>query len=269
MTINAPADAEYRLKAAGRTQAEDNRLAVLERLFDPLSRRRRSFVEPGWRCLEVGGGRGSMARFLAEQVGPTGEVVVTDIDTRYLDELALPNVRVVRHNILADPLEALGGPFDVVSSRLMLFLLAGGAERAVNRMAECVRPGGWLVDEDGDWGAVAPVDPNHPMTPAFDTVWRDGAWWTELGHNPWFGRTLTTLFERAGLVDLVHETTAEVFAGGSEWARWWADSIEVIGAQSPGMSTETVAAICGPFRDPSARVMSALLHSCRGRRPLD
>jgi hypothetical protein len=61
----------YRLAAAGREVAEDERLSLLEELYDPASRRRRALVEPGWRCLEVGGGRGSMAVWLAEQVGPT------------------------------------------------------------------------------------------------------------------------------------------------------------------------------------------------------
>ncbi len=44
----------------------------------------------------------------------------------------------------------------------MLFWLAGKQERAIRRMVECLRPGGWLVDEEGDWGMVAPVDPSHP-----------------------------------------------------------------------------------------------------------
>jgi signal transduction histidine kinase len=52
----------------------------VERIFDPLSRRRRELVQPGWGCLEVGAGRGSMAVWLAEQVGESGEVVATDID---------------------------------------------------------------------------------------------------------------------------------------------------------------------------------------------
>jgi ubiquinone/menaquinone biosynthesis C-methylase UbiE len=64
----------------------------LEELFDPLSRRRRALVQPGWRCLEVGAGRGSMAVWLAEQVGPTGHVVATDVDTRYLERLDVPNL---------------------------------------------------------------------------------------------------------------------------------------------------------------------------------
>src|SRR5439155_17835889 len=70
----------YRLAARGRQQAEDDRLDLLERIFDPLSRRRREMVQPGWRCLEVGAGRGSMAVWLAERVGASGQVVATDID---------------------------------------------------------------------------------------------------------------------------------------------------------------------------------------------
>ena len=59
----------YRLAARGRQEAENDRLDLLERIFDPVSRRRRELVQPGWRCLEVGAGRGSMAVWLAERVG--------------------------------------------------------------------------------------------------------------------------------------------------------------------------------------------------------
>ena len=64
--------ADYRLAAVGREADEDERLSLLEQLFDPTTRRRRALVRPGWRCLEVGAGRGSMAVWLAEQVGPSG-----------------------------------------------------------------------------------------------------------------------------------------------------------------------------------------------------
>jgi hypothetical protein len=57
---------DYRLAAVGREADEDERLSLLERLFDSTTRRRRAMVRPGWRCLEVGGGRGSMAAWLAE-----------------------------------------------------------------------------------------------------------------------------------------------------------------------------------------------------------
>ena len=82
-------DPGYRLAARGRQEAEDERLALLERIFDPLSRQRRSLVQPGWRCLEVGAGRGSMAVWLAERVGDRGHVVATDIDVSYLKALTV------------------------------------------------------------------------------------------------------------------------------------------------------------------------------------
>jgi hypothetical protein len=47
------ADPTYRLAAEGREAAEDERLSLLESIFDPTSRRRRSLVKPGWRCLRL------------------------------------------------------------------------------------------------------------------------------------------------------------------------------------------------------------------------
>jgi hypothetical protein len=98
----------YRLAAGGRQEVEDDRLSLLERILDPLSHRRRDFVRPGWRCLEVGAGRGSMAVWLAEQVGESGKVVATDIDVTYLERIHLSNLEVRRHNILNDSVDALG-----------------------------------------------------------------------------------------------------------------------------------------------------------------
>jgi ubiquinone/menaquinone biosynthesis C-methylase UbiE len=37
-------------------------------------------VRPGWRCLELGCGNGSIAQALAERVAPAGHVVASDID---------------------------------------------------------------------------------------------------------------------------------------------------------------------------------------------
>ena len=141
----------YRLAGRGREAAEDARLGLLERIYDPASRRRRGFVQPGWRCLEIGAGRGSMTAWLAELVGPAGEVVATDIDLTYLERLEHPNVSVRQHDILSDSLELLEpGSFDVVCSRLTLFHLVGHQQEAVRRMVQCLRPGGWLIDEDAD-----------------------------------------------------------------------------------------------------------------------
>jgi SAM-dependent methyltransferase len=263
----------YRLAAKGRLEPEDERLALLEQLFDPASRRRRDLVRPGWRCLEVGAGRGSMAVWLAEQVGPSGHVVATDIDITYLKRLDVPNLEVRRHNILDDPLDALGpGSFDLVSSRLMLFWLPGKQEAAIRRMAELLRPGGWLLDEDGDWGTVAPVDPAHPSYGLYHDAWQGGGWWASRGYDPTFGRKLPALFERCGLQNIRHEASAEVVRGGSPWARWWKETLEGIRAseQADGSLTgareQEYQTLTAASTDPSLWFLSELLHACGGQR---
>ena len=259
---------DYRLAAAGRESAEDERLDLLEQIYDPSSRRRRSFVQPGWRCLEVGAGRGSMAVWLAEQVGPTGHVVATDIDTRYLTRLDVPNLEVVQHSILDDPLDQLGEPFDLVCSRLMLFHLKGVQEQAIRRMAESLRPGGWLFDEDCDWGTAAPVDPAHPRYDDYQRVWRDGDWWTPRGYDKVFGQKLPALFERCGLQELRNEASTEVVRGGSPWASWWIPTLEVINelGGADETSRREVAVMTAALADPTFWLQREVLHACWGRR---
>jgi SAM-dependent methyltransferase len=263
-------DAEpgYRLAAQGRQEVEDERLGLLEQLFDPVSRQRRDVVRPGWRCLEVGAGRGSMAVWLAKEVGASGQVVATDVDTTYLERLNVPNLEVRRHNILDDSLESLGrGSFDLVSSRLMLFWLAGRQETAIRHMAECLRSGGWLVDEDGDWGLVGPVDSTHRYHGAFQD------WWSSRGYDPTFGRKLPALFERCGLQNIRHEASARVVRGGSPWACWWKQTLEGIRANEEAAGTLTRAQeqqyqqLMAPFTDPSEWLLSELLHACWGQLP--
>src|SRR4051794_17870088 len=96
------------------------RLATVEELLDPGSERHlaRAGVGRGARCLEVGAGGGSIARWMCERTGPDGSVVATDLDTRYLDTLQVPNLEVRRHDIVTDPLE--DGTFDLVHARLVL-----------------------------------------------------------------------------------------------------------------------------------------------------
>ena len=264
--------ADYRLAADGRESAEDERLSLLEQIYDPLSRRRRAVVQPGWRCLEVGAGRGSMAVWLAEQVGPTGQVVATDVDTRYLSRLEVANLEVIEHDILDDPLDALGaGSFDLVCSRLMLFHLQGRQEQAIGQMAACLRPGGWLVDEDANWGTAAPVDPEDPRYDDYQQVWQHGDWWLARGYDQAFGQKLPVLFERCGLQDIRTEATTEVVRGGSPWSTWWIPTLEVINELGGGTDTSRreVSVMTSALADPTVWFHRELLHACWGRRAPD
>ena len=95
---------------------EDERLSLMSRMLDPqmFFRLEQLGVGEGWRCLEVGAGNGSVSRWLAERVGPAGRVVTSDIDTRFLDRLSLPNLEVRRIDVTRDP---LGDGYDLVCGR--------------------------------------------------------------------------------------------------------------------------------------------------------
>jgi SAM-dependent methyltransferase len=197
-------------------------------------------------------------------------VVATDLNTGYLRRLDLPNLEVFEHNILEDSLDALGpGSFDLVCSRLMLFHLVGRQEQAIRRMTECLRPGGWLIDEDADWGTCAPVDPAHPLYDAYQRGWRYGDWWTVRGYDKTFGRRLPALFERCGLQDIRHEASTEAVRGGSDWARWWAVTLEVMNEQGGGDESDRreVQVMAAALAHPTVWFLRELLHACWGRRP--
>jgi 2-polyprenyl-3-methyl-5-hydroxy-6-metoxy-1,4-benzoquinol methylase len=71
---------------------ERQRLTLMSSLLDPVERWciARLGVWPGWHCLEVGCGNGSISQTLAEHVAPTGHVVASDIDIAYIVDLQVP-----------------------------------------------------------------------------------------------------------------------------------------------------------------------------------
>ena len=97
---------------------ERRRLDLLEAVFDPGTHESlgRLPLPGGARCLEVGAGAGSIARWLCERVGPGGRVVATDLETDFLESEATnyPGLEVLRHDIVAEDLPT---GFDVVHAR--------------------------------------------------------------------------------------------------------------------------------------------------------
>jgi SAM-dependent methyltransferase len=150
---------------------ESERLLHMQGALDPLTTRRleRVDVGPGWRCLEVGAGRGSIARWLAQRVAPRGHVVATDIDIRHLDHLSGRCIEVRAHNIETDDLEE--DAFDLVHSRLV-FMYLTDLERTLERMVSALRPGGWLVVEEPVFVEPCILTREHPAAGACERVYR-------------------------------------------------------------------------------------------------
>jgi SAM-dependent methyltransferase len=146
----------YLLENAGREVPA--RFEALASLFDPgtIHHLENCGVASGWQCLEIGGGGGSIASWLATRVGSAGRVIATDIDPRFMKALNHPLVEVWQHNIVSDPMPE--ATFDLVHARLVLIHIPQ-REEVLRRMISALKPGGWLLIEEFDSASLIP-DPN-------------------------------------------------------------------------------------------------------------
>jgi SAM-dependent methyltransferase len=124
-------------------------------------------IGAGWRCLEVGAGSGSIARWMAELVGARGYVLATDIDTRWTQGDGLSQLEFRQHDVVTDPLAQ--GEFDVAHARLVLSWLPD-RDTVISRLVAALRPGGWLVVEDFDSMLHQCLDPLNDDERAFGKV---------------------------------------------------------------------------------------------------
>lgn len=187
-----------------RKEEAGDRFTALADLYDPVTIRHFDTlgVGAGWRCLEVGAGGGSVVRHLSERVGPSGRVLATDIEPRFLEDLAdLGNVDVARHDVAVDPLPE--AEFDLIHARLVLVHVP---ERlvAIRRLVQALRPGGWLLIEDADATTVhSCFDPQTDDEHLANRI-REGliGMLDGRGVDPAFARKLPRLLREVGLVDI-------------------------------------------------------------------
>jgi SAM-dependent methyltransferase len=199
-------------------QDRERWIALLEELFDPATVRRleRIGVAPGWHVLDVGAGGGSIARWLARQVHPGGEVVATDLDTTLLDPLDQPSLQVIRHDVLSDDFPPAS--FDLIHCRAVLVHLSEPG-RALARMAEWLRPGGVLVAEE-PWLDIGLLSPDPAMVRATQELRRAGD--MDCG----FARRLPIALAEAGLDRIEAEGELRFFDGGSRLSSFFVHVVD-------------------------------------------
>jgi SAM-dependent methyltransferase len=200
-------------------QPELARLKMIEAECDPGSRRRLSAIGlgAGWSCLEVGPGAGSLLRWMADAVGPSGLVCGVDVSTRFLPGPHPGHVQILEGDICSVPLQH--GCFDLVHARYLLIHVPD-VERALSAMLASLKPGGWLVLEEPDFSASRPAAGDPAGMAAVTRVNQAiRVMYERLGMDHALGFTLPARVQRRGLTDLSVEQDVPLCPGGSGMAR--------------------------------------------------
>jgi ubiquinone/menaquinone biosynthesis C-methylase UbiE len=200
-------------------QRELERLRLIERMFDPASRRRllATGLQTGWRCLEVGPGAGSIMTWMDRVVGQAGQVVAVDLDPKFLGESRQSNVEIVHADIRTAQLPEES--FDLVHARYVLIHIPD-YETAMTRMLDCLKPGGWLVLEEPDFSASRGITGSEDQLNAVQKVNQAiKCMYERLGMDYALGRKMPELFQARRLQSMTMENDGLPSAGGSGMAK--------------------------------------------------
>ncbi|MFJ5264690.1 class I SAM-dependent methyltransferase [Streptomyces sp. NPDC088387] len=208
-------DAVFRPEQAGEGERID--FGALAYDDTTMARFRALGVGPGWRCLDVGGGTGTVARRLLEEAGVTS-VLAVDRDVRFLAQRPVPGLDVLEADITAPGFAP--GQFDLVHARFVLMHLPERT-RLITTLAELVAEGGMLVLSD----AVDLTQAATPETP-YNVVMR--AMWkgleASIGTDVSWVPSYPQLLRGAGLLSVAAEVHVPPLLPGSPISRFWADT---------------------------------------------
>jgi SAM-dependent methyltransferase len=244
---------------------EKRRLDALGAMYDggTFEHLSRLGIAAGWRCLEVGAGSGTVARWMAARVGREGVVVATDIDPRFLADLADAGIEVRAHDITTDPLEV--ATYDLVHARAVLQHVPR-RQAALARMAGALRPGGRLLVED----IVSPSPTCHPPLPAWAKILAGiDRGLRGVGADPDYGLALPAALADAGLVEIDCAARVAMLRSGTPGMDFVALSVEHVGARLVGAGVVTAAELAetlGALRTPGYTTTAATMIAAWGTR---
>jgi 2-polyprenyl-3-methyl-5-hydroxy-6-metoxy-1,4-benzoquinol methylase len=222
----------------------------------------------GRRCLEVGAGGGSVARWLAGRVGPAGRVLATDLNVRHIPTGAGYNV--LQHDLVTQPVPE--GPWDLIHARLVLLHIPQ-REEILGRLAAALAPGGALVIEDWatEFGNLCLAAPDREARELIDL-------YHELlvsrvlparGNDPTWAARVHGAMLAEGLVDVETVMHAESWPGGSPGALLIAVNVAQLREEfiAAGFDAERIERLHEVVQDPRLVVRGHFTYSTIGRRP--
>jgi SAM-dependent methyltransferase len=196
---------------------EYKRLDLMSKILDPWTRGYLADlgVAPGWRCLELGGGNGSITEWLAQAVGLSGSVVAADINASLLELIPAPNVTVQQMDVRAGELPGSG--YDLVTCRALLHQIADDAPAVLAKMAAALKPGGWLLVQEPDFHLAPTTEPA-----AWAATWTGLLEWGRRNGVDWFiGRRLPGVIDGLGLERTLAKTDVQNIRGRDRGALYF------------------------------------------------
>lgn len=249
-----------------RLDGDECRLSALEAVCDPVSITllNRVGLMRDWCCLEIGAGRGSIARWLAARC-LHGSVTATDTDIRHMADLQIPNLRVYRHDVVDGP-GLPEGSFDLAHVRALLVHLPD-RQAVLRRVLSWLAPGGWLVVEEP---VLFPTGFRrdsclHRALVGFERLLAD-----QLGSDfrwPW---RLSAALSAAGFAEVKATTTAVVAGAADAINEFWRINLTALGpdlVESGLVDQSTLAGAIATLDDPDHGDVIMAFVCASGRRP--
>lgn len=252
-----PRPRPYRYPMRNTDEREATRLCQLETMADPVTHSALEALglSAGWHCAELGAGGGSIVRYLAGRVGPSGSVTAVDRDTSQLAALAgEPNVVVLEADLC--DLSLPRTDYDLVHSRAVLMHLEC-AEHAVHTAVSALAPGGVCLFEEAVGVAAPPPGAPAPFARVMVPIvrrWR-------------FASGLADLLRADGLVDVTDDVRSAPLTGGTPLAGFWQTTLRsVIELGTSRLDRADMEAMIDLLDDPAFEQPLTTHHAVTGRR---
>jgi 2-polyprenyl-3-methyl-5-hydroxy-6-metoxy-1,4-benzoquinol methylase len=245
-------------------------------LLDPITRARvtaavqdtRPTGLTGARCLEVGAGGGSIARWLAGEVGPFGHVTALDLKPHHIPHQQ--RITIVTHDLNGDePLP--GGPFDLIHARLVLAhlpqrrdILRGLVDRLT--LNGVIAIGDWRTTNP-DPVIAAPTKADADLYRRYQHLLGTQVFAAAGTDRDWATHTHTALREE-GLTDIHTTVDAEFWEGGGTGCQLVATVIEEVRPKllAAGLTEDELEHLTALVNDPRLVLHGHPLYYTSGRR---
>lgn len=204
---------------------------MLERAFDSqtISVLLEAGIKEGMRCLEIGPGAGSILKWMAKVVGPSGEAVGIDRNIEHVRHFDSHPIRIIEGNFQETDFHE---KFDLIHSRYVLIHNEAGAE-LISKLSGLLSPEGVLVVEEADFTTSKWIDPIYKESG--NNVNNAGCeLFRSMGLNPAYGMDVMVDIQRAGMEILKIVPTMHLERGNSPVAQMMGESIRTLRSRYVG-----------------------------------